>query len=160
MEDLQKWGGLKGNFDPDNVKHHIKSVQDVEVQAVLGTELFEKIDGLIQAGTLAGNYLTLVTEYVQAMLIHYTISDLIMFHGYEITNAGVLRNNPEDTALPSQEEIMFLSTKKRTIGDRYRDRLIAHLCYYSTLYPEYHTDQEDGEYPNSNSSFSGGWNLD
>jgi hypothetical protein len=160
-EHMSKFSNLTGNYDEDKLKQYIKIAQDVEVQQVLGTKLFQKIDDDIQAASLTGVYETLVTTYVQPMLIHYAMADLLQFEGYEISNAGIVRNNPEDTVLPDKKEIDSLVSRRRMIADQYRERLVAHLCYTPSTYPEYTQSQEDGEYPNrSELGYTTPWNID
>jgi hypothetical protein len=69
-DDLFKYTQLSGNFDIDKITPFIKVAQDIEVQQLLGTVLYRKILTDVQNSTLTGNYLTLVSEYVQPMLIH------------------------------------------------------------------------------------------
>jgi hypothetical protein len=124
--------------------------QDIEIQDVLGTKLYEKLLTLIRTAALVDNYLTLVSTYVQPTLIHYAMADFLQFHGYEISNAGILRNNPENTQLPEKAEIDALISRQRAIAETYRLRLVSYLCYYPQLFPEYTANQNDGQYPSSN----------
>jgi hypothetical protein len=92
-----KYTQLGGNVDVDKIYPFVKIAQDIQVQELLGTKLYRYILTQVEAGTLTGNYQTLVSHYVQPMLIHYAMADLLLFHGYEVTNAGILRNSPENT---------------------------------------------------------------
>ena len=156
---LFKYTTLSGNFDIDKITPHIKVAQDIEVQSVLGTNLYRKILTDVQNDALSGNYLTLVSQYVQPMLIHYSMSDLMQFHGYEVSNAGILRNTPEGTNLPDAGELNTLVNRERDIAETYRRRLVDYLSYYPQLFPEYTANQNNGQYPNSNPSNYVNWNL-
>lgn len=156
---LFKYTTLSGNFDIDKITPHIKVAQDIEVQSVLGTNLYRKILTDVQNDALSGNYLTLVSQYVQPMLIHYSMSDLMQFHGYEVSNAGILRNTPEGTNLPDAGELNTLVNREREIAETYRRRLVDYLSYYPQLFPEYTANQNNGQYPNSNPSNYVNWNL-
>lgn len=159
-QDIYKYSQLSGNFDVDKLNPYIKIAQDIEVQSVLGTVLYDKLISDIDGDTLAGYYLTLVTDYIQPMLIQYAMADLIQFHGYEIANAGVLRNFPENTQLPDIAELNTLTQRHRNNAEGYRQRLINQLCLYPSRYPEYNAAQTDGDYPNTASTnYSSPWNL-
>jgi hypothetical protein len=158
-DDLFKYTQLSGNFDIDKITPFIKVAQDIEVQQLLGTVLYRKILTDVQDGVLAGNYLTLVSEYVQPMLIHYSMADLLLFHGYEVSNAGIVRNSPEGTQLPSENEINTLVERTRATADTYRRRLVDYLSYYPQLFPEYTANQNNGQYPTSYPTNYTGWNL-
>ena len=158
-DDLFKYTQLSGNFDIDKITPFIKVAQDIEVQQLLGTVLYRKILTDVQDGVLAGNYLTLVSEYVQPMLIHYSMADLLLFHGYEVSNAGIVRNTPEGTQLPTETEINTLVERTRATADTYRRRLVDYLSYYPQLFPEYTANQNNGQYPTSYPTNYTGWNL-
>jgi hypothetical protein len=156
---LFKYTQLQGNVDIDKVTPFVKIAQDIEVQEILGTKLYRKILTDVKNNVLAGNYLTLVNDYIQPMLIHYAMSDFMLFHGYEISNAGILRNTPEGTSLPAKEELDSLVKRQRDIAETYRTKAVDYLSYYPQLFPEYNADQQAGMYPDSNPSNYVGWNL-
>lgn len=158
-DELFKYTQLSGNFDIDKITPFVKVAQDIQVQELLGTKLYRRILTDVKNGTLSGNYLTLVSNYVQPMLIHYSMCDLLLFHGYEVSNAGIVRNTPESTTLPSKEEIDALVARQRNIAETYRRRVVDYLSFYPQYFPEYTADQESGEYPNSNPSNFVTWNL-
>ena len=59
---------INGNVDVELLLPYIKVSQDIHVQQLLGTNLYEKIEAEITAGTLTGNYKILVDEYIQPVL--------------------------------------------------------------------------------------------
>ena len=156
---IYKYTQLSGNVDIDKVTPFVKVAQDIQVQEVLGTKLYRAILTKVQNNTLTGNYLTLVNEYIQPLLIHYAMADFMLFHGYEISNAGILRNTPENTNLPSKEEIDMLVKRQRDIAETYRQKAVYYLNYYPQLFPEYTADQQAGMYPNHDPSNYTNWNL-
>jgi len=158
-EDIFKYTSLNGNVDVDKVTPFVKVAQDIEIQEILGTKLYQKILSDVRTSTLTGNYSTLVFTYVQPTLIHYAMADFLQFHGYEISNAGIVRNNPENTQLPDKSEIDTLVKRQRGIAETYRKRLVSYLTYYPQLFPEYTANQNDGEYPTSNPNNYCGWNI-
>jgi hypothetical protein len=93
------------------------------------------------------------------MLIHYAMADFLLFHGYEVSNAGIVRNSPENTTLPDKSEIDTLVQRQRNIAETYRRRVVDYLAYYPQLFSQYTEDQQAGEYPNTNPSNYVSWNL-
>ena len=77
--DLVKNSILDGNTDTDKFIQFIKVAQQINIQNYLGTDLYNKISEDILAGTLTGNYLSLVEDYVQPMLIHYAMMEYLPF---------------------------------------------------------------------------------
>jgi hypothetical protein len=158
-EDVVKYTSLSGNFDFDKLSPFVKVAQDIQVQEILGTLLYRTILTSVENNTLSGNYETLVLQYIQPMLIHYSMSDLMLFHGYEISNAGILRNQPENTTVPSASEIDTIVKRQRDIAETYRRRLVDYITYFPQYFPEYTANQQAGQYPTSNPSNYVNWNL-
>jgi hypothetical protein len=86
--DLVKNTILDGNVDTDKFIQFIKISQQIDIQNYLGTDLYNKISNDIIAGTLSGNYLSLVEDYVQPMLIHYAMMQYLPFAAYQIKKNG------------------------------------------------------------------------
>ena len=82
--DLVKNSIIDGNTDTDRFIQFIKVAQQVEVQNLLGTDLYNKISADIIADTLSGDYLNLVNNYVQPCLIWFAQMTYIPFAAYQI----------------------------------------------------------------------------
>lgn len=148
-EDLLRYTSIGGNVDTDKIIPHIKTAQDLHITPLLGTKLYVKIEEIIEGGTTSGVYYELLTDFIQPVIIHYAMSEFLQFHAYEISNGGVFRHISENSTTPSLDEVMMLVQKSRDNGDHYRKRLIDHLCYYTSNFPEYTESQLDGQYPTS-----------
>ena len=75
--DVVKFTAMNGNVDTDKFIQYIKISQDIHIQNYLGTDLFKKIQAHIIAGTLAGNYLSLVNVHIKPMLIHWAMVEYL-----------------------------------------------------------------------------------
>ena len=62
-KDLVKFTSVNGGVDTDKFIQYIKIAQDIHIQNYLGSDLFNKIETDIEGGNLAGDYLSLVTDY-------------------------------------------------------------------------------------------------
>ena len=90
--DLIKNSILDGNVDTDKFIQFIKIAQQIDIQNYLGTDLYNKISADIIADNLTGNYLDLVNDYVQPMLIHYAMMQYLPFAAYQIKNGGICKH--------------------------------------------------------------------
>ena len=68
-KDVVKFTAMNGGVDTDKFIQYIKIAQDIHVQNYLGTDLLQAIQTKIKAGNLAGDYLSLVTDYVKPLLV-------------------------------------------------------------------------------------------
>ena len=156
--DLVKNSILDGNVDTDKFIQFIKISQEIHIQNYLGSKLYDKIYADIIAGTLAGDYLALVTDYLQPMLIHYAMMDYLPFAAYQIKNGGVFKHNSENSETVSKDEIDFLTKKQRNFAEYYTRRFIDYICFNSNKFPEYNNNTETDIYPDKDTN-SSNWVL-
>ena len=157
-EDIVRNTILDGNVDTDKFIQFIKIAQEIHIRNYLGTDLYNKISADIIAGTLSGNYLSLVTTYVQPMLIHYAMVDYLPFASFSIKNGGVYKHTSENAEVASKEEIDYLVQKERDIAEYYTRRFIDYMSFNQSLFPEYYSNSNDDIFPDKDSTFQG-WVL-
>jgi len=156
--DLVKNSIIDGNTDTDKYIQFIRIAQEIEVQNYLGTDLYNRISADIIAGTLLGNYLDLVQDYIQPMLIHFAMVDYLPFASYELRNGGLFRHRSENAENPTKEEVDFLTQKHRNFADFYTRRFIDYMDFNQNLFPEYNTNTNEDMDPDKNANFVG-WVL-
>ena len=156
--DLVKNSIIDGNVDTDKFIQFIKIAQEIHIRNYVGGKLYDKISADIVAGSLSGNYLKLVTDYVQPMLIHYAMVDYLPFAAYQVKNGGVFKHNSENAETASKDEVDFLVSKQRDFAEYYTRRFVDYMCYHGNLYPEYTSNSEDDVYPSKDTN-SSSWVL-
>ena len=106
--DLVKNTALNANVDTDKFIQFIKIAQEIHVRNYMGTDLYDKISADIIANTLTGDYLDLVNDYIQPMLIHYAMTEYLPFAAYSISNGGVFKHSSENSTIANKEEVDLL----------------------------------------------------
>ena len=159
-EDIVKKTALNGNVDTDLFIQFVKIAQDTHIQNYLGTDLLEKLQSLISAGTLddAGNadYKSLLITYVKPMLIHWGMVEYLPFAAYSVANKGVFKHLSENSTNAEKFEVDFLVEKQRDIAQHYTQRFIDYICFNTATFPEYNSNTNGDMYPDSDTNF-GGW---
>jgi hypothetical protein len=139
---------LNGNVDADLFMQFIKIAQQMHVQNYLGTKLYDAITTKINTSTLTGDYLDLVKDYVQPMLIHFAMVDYLPFANYQIRNGGVFKHRSENSESTTKDELDLLVQKHRTFADFYAKRFIDFMgINASAMFPEYWTNSDSDMYP-------------
>ena len=156
--DLVKTSIIDGNTDSDLFIQFIKTAQQIEIQNYLGTDLYNKISSDIIAGTLTGDYLNLVNDYVQPMLIWWAQVSYIPFAAYKIKNGGVFKHISENSESLSKNEVDYLVEKARNTAEYYTRRFIDYMSFNSSTFPEYNSNSDSDVYPDTDSLFNG-WVL-
>jgi len=157
-KDVVKFTAMNGNVDTDKFIQYIKIAQDIHIQNYLGTDLFQAIQTKIIDADLEGNYLTLVNYWVRPCLIHWAMVEYLPFAAYSISNKGIFKHGSENAENVSKEEVDFLMEKERDTAQYYTDRLINHLSFNNSTYPEYNSNNNEDVYPDKDASFEG-WVL-
>ena len=156
--DLVRNSILDGNVDTDKFIHFVKIAQEIHVRNYLGTDLYNKISADIIADTLSGNYLTLVTTYVQPMLIHFAMVDYLPFAAYQVKNGGIFKHTSENSTSVDKGEVDYLVAKEREFADYYTRRFIDYMSFNQNLFPEYRSNSNDDIFSDSDATFKG-WVL-
>ena len=161
--DLVKNSIIDGNVDTDKFIQFIKVAQQIDIQNLLGTDLYNKIGTDIAAGAaggtgLTGNYLTLVNKYVQPTLIWFAQMNYIPFAAYQIKNGGVFKHSSETAQNVDKNEVDYLVAKAREYANYYSTRLVDYLSFNDNLFPEYNTNTNEDIDPDTDTTFKG-WVL-
>ena len=150
-EDIVRNTVISGNVDTDKFIQFIKIAQEIHIQNYTGTKLYDKISSDIIANTLAGNYLSLVTDYLQPMLIHFAMVEYLPFAAYTVANGGVYKHTSENSVNAEKIEIDYLVEKERTIAKYYTERFIDYMNFNQSLFPEYNENVNEDIYPDRDS---------
>ena len=156
--DLVKNSIIDGNVDTDKFIQFIKIAQTIDIQNLLGTDLYNKISADIVAGSLSGNYLTLVNTYVQPTLIWFAQMNYIPFAAYQIKNGGVFKHSSETAQNVDKNEVDYLVGKAREYANYYSTRLVDYLSFNDNLFPEYNSNTNEDINANTDTTFKG-WVL-
>ena len=122
--DLVKNSIIDGNVDTDKFIQFIKIAHEIEIQNYLGTDLYNKISADIISGTLTGDYLNLVNDYVQPMLIWWAQVNYLPYAAYQIKNGGVFKHTSENSESVSKNEVDYLVEKARNTAEYYTRRFV------------------------------------
>ena len=156
--DLIKNTIMDGNVDTDKFIQFIKLAQQIHIRNYLGSDLYNKISTDISGGTLAGNYLALVNDYIQPMLIHFAMMDYLPFAAFSVKNGGVFKGSSENAETASKSEVDYLVAKEREFAEYYTRRFIDYMNFNSNLFPEYTSNSNEDINPDKDATFNG-WVL-
>ena len=153
--DIVKNSIIDGAVDTDKFIFFIQIAQEMHVQNYLGTKLYDKITNDINTNSLTGDYLNIVNEYIQPMLIHFAMVDYLPFASFELKNGGLVKHTSENSQNATKEEIDFLVQRHRNFADFYTRRFIDYMSFNTNLFPEYNSNVNDDMYPDKDANFVG-----
>lgn len=158
LKELKQFTALNGNIENEKLEQFLKIAQDTHIYNYLGSKLFKKINDDIVAGTLSGNYETLLNDYIKPMVIHWAMVEIMPFVAYQIANKGVFKHNSENSTTVEKSEVDFLIEKERQIAQNYSQKFIDYMIVNYNLFPEYNTVTTGDQFPTLSTNF-GGWYL-
>lgn len=158
--DISVFTAANGSIDNDKLLPFINQAQDIHIQNYLGTDLYNKIQAEIVAGTLVDPYLTLLNDYIKDMLLHWSMVEYLPYAGVNIANGGIYTKNPENSTALTKEHVDSLIEKSRTTAQFYTNRFIDYMQsgIAPSNFPEYYSNTQADMYPDDVADF-GGWVL-
>jgi hypothetical protein len=147
------------NVDVNILLPYVLQAQTLYIEPKLGTQLYEHIKGLIQAGTIgdAGNvaYKTLLDDYISFVLVNYSFYHAIPFLRFKIENGNIYSKTSETGTALTTEESQSLREEISNTAQYYTERLIEYIRNNTSDYPEYSTNSGADVNPDKNAYYNG-----
>ena len=158
---LKKDTALGGSVDDNLIMPYILLAQDMNILPVLGTDLYEALKTKINAGSLTGDYKTLMETYIQPALVQFSFSQLAPYLRLRfVNNAVVVMGATEQSSSATYDDIKPLMDTATDAAQFYRQRLIDYLTDKgSSAFPEYTSNTGSDLDPTTRNYYSG-INLD
>ena len=138
---IRNYTDIEDNVDSALVKNGIREAQDIKLQPIIGTLLYEKLTSLVDAGTISdsanADYKTLLDDYIQNMLIYaayWYILDSIYIRS---RNNGLLIPDGGENSIAA-DRAMY-NVKRQSVQNKmefYSNLLTDYIIEEQTLYPE------------------------
>lgn len=138
---IRNYTDIEDNVDSALVKNGIREAQDIKLQPIIGTLLYEKLTSLVDAGTIGdsanANYKTLLDDYIQNMLIYgayWYILDSIYIRS---RNNGLLIPDGGESSIAADRSMY--NVKRQSVQNKmefYSNLLTDYIIEEQTLFPE------------------------
>jgi len=133
------------NVDMKLINPTIWYCQKAYLEQTLGTVLYDDLISKIVAGTLAGNDLTLVNDYIADALLYWVMYELQVPLTYKFRNKSLNKNTDANSQPVGFEEHKYLKDVYKPKAQYFTERLEKYLCANSDLFPLYNTTTEDDD---------------
>ena len=151
---LKNFTDLNNSLDPDLLKNAVREAQDINIQRMLGYNLYQKLITDVNNNTLTGYYLTLMNEYLQDTLLYWSYYEALESIWLRPRNNGLLIPNGgvEASAVDSNT----YDKKRQSVKNKaewYAERMVGWLIDNQTQFPEFGTETGMEIYPDQRSQF-------
>ncbi len=134
---LKQNTSLNENVDDKLCVEAIQSAQDMFILPILGNGLYKQLEFEISGGTLSGDHLYLVTEFIQPCLAASTMLHLLPFISYQFKNKGVEKQKSDFSESASRADVEWLIEKYREKAAFYAQRTTNFLVANTDIYINY-----------------------
>jgi len=153
---LKKDSALGGSVSDDLIMPYILLAQDMHILPILGTDLDNKLKALIQAGTLTGDYKTLVETYLQPALVQFSFTQLVPYLRLRfVNNAVVVMGATDQSSSATYDDLRPVMDTATDAAEFYRQRMIDYLRNNTSSFPEYSSNTGADLDPTTNNYFAG-----
>lgn len=134
---------MHDNTDPKLLESDIKFAQDAYILPLLGTNLYLKLQTLLNDDSNMGqtdavNYKSLLDNYIIDALINYTLAELPTSISFQFWNKGVMQKSGEDASPASMDELITIADKYKKRAEFYANRCRTFLMSSTQdIFPEY-----------------------
>jgi hypothetical protein len=156
---IKAYSHIDGSVDEKDMLPSIIQAQDSQIQPILGTDLFKKLKTEITAGTITGNYDTLLNEYVRMATLKWFLVHFYPYLQGKIMNGTIRSRNVDNITALSQSEVARLVDIERSNAQFYSERLIEYLQNNSSLFTEYTTNSGADMNPETQTYSEGGLTI-
>lgn len=134
---LRSFTDINDNLDSKFITAAVIESQDIHIQRLLGTILYNKIMSDIDSNSLSGNYKTLVDDYVQPALIYWSYYECLEAIYIRPRNNGLLRATGGDNS--ESVDLNIYEKKRQSVKNKaewYSEKLVNYLIQYQGNFPE------------------------
>ena len=128
---------IESNVDSTILTPIIDKAQLIHIEGVLGTALYNKIKTEVSGSTLAGDYLTLMIDYIQPALAEWIIYEAYPQIWSRITNKTISTSSSDNATPITSDDVKWLKDGVRDSAEFLTKRITRYLQANPTLFPEY-----------------------
>lgn len=144
---------LNDNVDFNQLIPDIEAVQDMYIEPLIGSGIYNQLKTQITGNTLTVLNQTLLDNYILPCLKWHIMAYSPVAIHFKFTNKGVVVKQGGDSSTPANlEELNKVASEYEKRAEFYAERLIKYLAENHTLYPLYNDPGNgiDTVYPKRN----------
>ena len=138
---IRNYTDIEDNIDSALIKNGIREAQDIKLQPIIGTLLYEKLQTLVDSGDITlganSNYKTLLDDYIQNMLIYAAYWYILDSVYIRSRNSGLLIPDGGEQSIAADRSMY--NVKRQSVQNKmefYSNLLTDYIIEEQTLFPE------------------------
>jgi hypothetical protein len=134
---LREFTDINNNVDTELLRNGIREAQDIHLQRLTGTVLYNKLLSDVSTSSLTGSYQYLVDNYVQDMLLYAAYYESLEAIYIRPRNNGLLTPTGGDNS--REVDLQIYNMKRESVKNKmewYAERLVNYLIENQNVFPE------------------------
>jgi hypothetical protein len=128
---------IHGNVDDKLLNQTILDCQEMFVQELIGSGLYDELVAQIDAATLTALNTTLLDDYITPAMLQWCMAGVVKPISYRFTDVGVQKKETEQSVSISDDRVQTIEDDYRSKAQFYGRRLTAYLIENEDDYPLY-----------------------
>jgi hypothetical protein len=128
IDHITAYSSFDGAIDSDSISPNIDQAQINEIERVLGTPLYDKINTDLNDGApLTGNYLAIFDKYILRLQVYYTCFYYLSFTVTKVSQNGTYFVTPDKTQSLTLDELERMAARYEKLAVGLELKFIAAL---------------------------------
>lgn len=141
------------NYDEKKLAVMLRQVEDDIIRPIIGVPLYFSVLDKINTNTLAGDYLTLVDQYLIPLTLRWLQHDFVLYSSYQFKAKGVTQAGGPNETPASMSDQKALRDSLRSKAEDFSNVVIRYLkaSMANNTFPEYNQYITIEDTPGANS---------
>lgn len=128
---------VNGNVDEKMMRQSILACQDIFVQNIVGSGIYNQIKDQVENSNLSADNTILLNTYLQPAMRYWIMAEILAPMTFRFQNVGGQTKRTEVTNPITSKDITELENRYRNRAEWYAQRTALFLCENSNTYPLY-----------------------
>jgi len=134
---FREFTDVNDSLDTALIKNAIREAQDIHLQRIIGTKLYNKILSDIDSSSLTGDYQTLVDDYIQDFLLYAAYYETLEAIYIRPRNNGLLTPTGGENSIEVDRSLF--NVKRQSVENKmefYAEKLSQYISENENTFPE------------------------
>ena len=134
---FREFTDVNDSLDTSLIKNAIREAQDIHLQRIIGTKLYDSILSKIDASTLTGDYKTLVDDYIADFLLYAAYYETLEAIYIRPRNNGLLTPTGGENSIEVDRSLF--NVKRQSVENKmefYAQKLSQYISENEATFPE------------------------
>ena len=134
---FRQFTDVNDSLDTALIKNAIREAQDIHLQRIIGTKLYQSILSKIDTSSLTGDYETLVNDYIQDFLLYAAYYETLEAIYIRPRNNGLLTPTGGENSIEVDRSLF--NVKRQSVENKqefYAEKLSQYISENESTFPE------------------------